>query len=188
MLRSILDSTIDGILVDNLKGSVLNSNRRFRELWNVPECLDWQSDGAVLMQHMRGQLYQSDGGARLDDAQQMLLPGVQRGMPVEAQHELLRLKDGRVIEQHTRGLRLGSEPARIWSFRDITERTHTERREQTRRHVLELLATGAPLHTILESVVKGVETDNEDLLCCVCLLYTSPSPRDRQKSRMPSSA
>ena len=24
--------------------------------------------------------------------------------------------------------------------------------------------------------------------CCACLLYTSPSPRDRQKSRMPSSA
>ena len=28
-----------------------------------------------------------------------------------------------------------------------------------------------------------------DLTCeCICLLYTSPSPRDRQKSRMPSSA
>ena len=25
-------------------------------------------------------------------------------------------------------------------------------------------------------------------LCIACLLYTSPSPRDRQKSRMPSSA
>ena len=25
-------------------------------------------------------------------------------------------------------------------------------------------------------------------MCCTCLLYTSPSPRDRQKSRMPSSA
>ena len=25
-------------------------------------------------------------------------------------------------------------------------------------------------------------------LACICLLYTSPSPRDRQKSRMPSSA
>ena len=24
--------------------------------------------------------------------------------------------------------------------------------------------------------------------CKICLLYTSPSPRDRQKSRMPSSA
>ena len=26
------------------------------------------------------------------------------------------------------------------------------------------------------------------LIGCTCLLYTSPSPRDRQKSRMPSSA
>ena len=32
-------------------------------------------------------------------------------------------------------------------------------------------------------------TKNElDSLVITCLLYTSPSPRDRQKSRMPSSA
>ena len=28
----------------------------------------------------------------------------------------------------------------------------------------------------------------KDVLTSICLLYTSPSPRDRQKSRMPSSA
>ena len=28
----------------------------------------------------------------------------------------------------------------------------------------------------------------DDAMAYVCLLYTSPSPRDRQKSRMPSSA
>ena len=28
----------------------------------------------------------------------------------------------------------------------------------------------------------------EYLLCWICLLYTSPSPRDRTRSRMPSSA
>ena len=35
-----------------------------------------------------------------------------------------------------------------------------------------------------------METDNYHLdeMRKVCLLYTSPSPRDRQKSRMPSSA
>ena len=33
-------------------------------------------------------------------------------------------------------------------------------------------------------VPKGTEIGN----CINCLLYTSPSPRDRQKSRMPSSA
>ena len=31
-------------------------------------------------------------------------------------------------------------------------------------------------------LVRGSTTN------CACLLYTSPSPRDRQKSRMPSSA
>nr|WP_315259644.1 CHASE domain-containing protein [uncultured Duganella sp.] len=161
MLRSILDSTVDGILVDNLKGAVLNSNRRFRELWNVPEHFDWQNDGAVLMGHMCAQLNHPDCGPQLD------------GAAPEEQSEVLHLKDGRVIEKHTRGLMLGSEPARIWSFRDITERTHIEQREQTRRHVLELLATGAPLQTILESVVLGVEADNEDMLCSILLLDDS---------------
>jgi diguanylate cyclase (GGDEF)-like protein len=170
VLRSILDSTIDGILVDNLKGTVLNSNRRFRELWNVPEYLDWQSDGAVLMAHMCAQLQHPDCGMSLDGPPQLTLPGVQRGTPLEEQHEVLHLRDGRVIEKHTRGLLLGSEAARLWSFRDITERTQIEQREQTRRHVLELLATGAPLQTILESVVLGVEADNEDMLCSILLL------------------
>jgi diguanylate cyclase (GGDEF)-like protein len=160
MLRSILDSTVDGILADDFKGNVLNVNRRFRELWNVPEYFDWDSDGAVLMAHLRAQLSRPDDG-QFDGRVDVDL------------HTLLRLKDGRVIEQHTRGLQLGSEPARIRSFRDITERVHEERREQTRRRVLELLATGAPLQTILESVVAGVEMDNQDLRCCVLLLDES---------------
>ena len=38
----------------------------------------------------------------------------------------------------------------------------------------------------LELVAESRRT--RDILFGVCLLYTSPSPRDRQKSRMPSSA
>ena len=34
----------------------------------------------------------------------------------------------------------------------------------------------------------GFQTAYEGARVVVCLLYTSPSPRDRQKSRMPSSA
>ena len=40
-----------------------------------------------------------------------------------------------------------------------------------------------PMYTAYESIEKMVDTNLE-----ICLLYTSPSPRDRQKSRMPSSA
>ena len=37
----------------------------------------------------------------------------------------------------------------------------------------------------IRELIKGKEIDPQKL---ICLLYTSPSPRDRQKSRMPSSA
>ena len=36
------------------------------------------------------------------------------------------------------------------------------------------------------NAIHGIDAEKE--LAGICLLYTSPSPRDRQKSRMPSSA
>ena len=50
------------------------------------------------------------------------------------------------------------------------------------------------LHNLLDMVVNArVSRDNLSSLrlirkVCNCLLYTSPSPRDRTRSRMPSSA
>ena len=40
----------------------------------------------------------------------------------------------------------------------------------------------------LELLVKLDPTLQRSIRVSICLLYTSPSPRDRQKSRMPSSA
>ena len=40
----------------------------------------------------------------------------------------------------------------------------------------------------LNNGIKAIETVDGDGKYTNCLLYTSPSPRDRQKSRMPSSA
>ena len=39
-----------------------------------------------------------------------------------------------------------------------------------------------------ERLGSGVVIDEQGHILTICLLYTSPSPRDRQKSRMPSSA
>ena len=48
-------------------------------------------------------------------------------------------------------------------------------------------------HSIVGSACPAMHSTNRNLPyasdpACICLLYTSPSPRDRQKSRMPSSA
>ena len=45
----------------------------------------------------------------------------------------------------------------------------------------------------LNTIKAAIQLENVDLLvlsdsCKDCLLYTSPSPRDRTRSRMPSSA
>ena len=44
----------------------------------------------------------------------------------------------------------------------------------------------APLRGYLEDMVARLRLGEEALV--ICLLYTSPSPRDRTRSRMPSSA
>ena len=51
----------------------------------------------------------------------------------------------------------------------------------------------SPGGLVCPSFVTGDITDHDNVINFgrahdVCLLYTSPSPRDRQKSRMPSSA
>ena len=53
---------------------------------------------------------------------------------------------------------------------DIADRKQSERREQTRNHVLELLAHGAPLATILDAIVRGVEQEQPAVLCSILLL------------------
>ena len=40
----------------------------------------------------------------------------------------------------------------------------------------------------IDVLVRGITARSDGRVPTVCLLYTSPSPRDRQKSRMPSSA
>ncbi|HEV7816795.1 MAG TPA: CHASE domain-containing protein, partial [Janthinobacterium sp.] len=165
MLRSILDSTIDGILVDGADDRILSLNRCFSELWQLPATLDWQSDSGALFAHVDSLLEQA-APPRQAHEQASFTPGTGQ----REERSVLYLKDGRVIEQVIRGLQLGNHPARLWSFRDITERSHTEQRERTRRQVLELLATGVALPAVLEAVVRGVEAGNPAMICSILLL------------------
>ena len=161
MMRSILDSTFDAILVDNGDGRILASNQRFRALWSVPDEVDLAGEDTAVVAHLLTQLVHA---GPLLYSRSLRLDGQ------EEHRELLRLKDGRFIEQLTRPVRLGQEVARLWSFRDITERKQIEQRERAHRHVLELLAHGAPLQAVLGAVVLGVESTNPGMLCAIMLL------------------
>lgn len=208
MMRSILDSTIDGILVDNGARVVLASNQRFRAMWGIPAGLDVAgsaartgtgagtladiaaaaSDERALLEHMvsqllhpapflhrhsTGEVARGQGGAHSgaqSDMQSNIQSGAQPAEQYGEQREVLRLKDGRYFEQAVSPVRLGAEHARVWSFRDVTERKQIEQRDRGHRRVLELLARGAPLGAILDAVVLGVEESNPGMLCSIMLL------------------
>jgi len=83
-----------------------------------------------------------------------------------------KTKDGTIIDVAIRStpMAYGALPARMALIQDITERKQFEQREQSRRRVMELLTDGAPLTTILEAVVHGVEQGNPAMLCSILQL------------------
>ena len=92
--------------------------------------------------------------------------------------------------------RVSHDPVRLQSLSDMT-------RPETGAELMQLLQAMSWLRTSLPrmaEVVAPLRLFLEELMAVAarrtkrvaknraCLLYTSPSPRDRQKSRMPSSA
>jgi diguanylate cyclase (GGDEF)-like protein len=175
MMESILDATQDAIFVDSGERRILAANERFRQMWAIPEAIDLAGPDQTLVEHLVNQLH---------EPAPYLYARALDYTAGQVRTELLRLKDGRFLELHLRAIELGHEVARLWSFRDITERKHVEQRERSHRHVLELLARGAPLQSILDAVVLGVEAANPGLLCSIVLL--APDGRHIRTGAAPS--
>ena len=56
------------------------------------------------------------------------------------------------------------------------------------KYILEsVTGQASSLHGMITALDNRVKTMNNDVIR-ICLLYTSPSPRDKRQSRMPSSA
>ena len=113
-LQVALDSTDEGILMVADNGKVLSTNKRFIELWRVPQTLAETGQDAPLLAHVLDQLV--DPAAFIDQVKRLY-------QSHEEARDTLRFKDGRVFARYTRALSFGSEHGRIWCFKDITEQS-----------------------------------------------------------------
>ena len=113
-LAATLESTADGILVTDLAGRISGFNRRFAQIWGLPETLLNQRQDAAIFDWM--------GRNVLDPAryQQALALVGQAGQPEVP--EAITLRSGRVLERVSQPQLCAGRPCgRVWSFRDRTE-------------------------------------------------------------------
>jgi diguanylate cyclase (GGDEF)-like protein/PAS domain S-box-containing protein len=153
-LKITIESTADGILVIHPERRVAYANRRFIEMWHLPEELAAAgNDSNDIVPYVRDQLEHPDEFIATV-AKIRRTPGEWR--------DTLRCKDGSVIEIYARAMLKDEQiVGRVVSFRDVTEQKRAEEAltAQARRDPLTgLLNRRAGLSAVEERLAYAKET------------------------------
>jgi PAS domain S-box-containing protein len=117
--HAVIESTTDGILVVGRSGKISSFNKRFQEIWRIPDEVLAQGDDDKAIEHVLGQL--KDPDAFLSKVRELY------AKPEDESFDTLEFKDGSVIERNSRPQKIKDEVVgRVWSFRDITARKRAE--------------------------------------------------------------
>ncbi|MBF0339272.1 MAG: GAF domain-containing protein [Nitrospirae bacterium] len=119
ILQSTVESTADGILVVDTKGGVTCYNRKFADMWHIPESLLAIRDDEQLLSHVLAQL--SEPERFLEEVKNLY------ATPERKSFDVLSFKNGRVFERYSQPQMIeGNVVGRVWSFRDVTRRREIE--------------------------------------------------------------
>ncbi len=170
LLEAQTEAFIDGVLVVSADGRMILTNRRFAEMWEIPdEVIESGSDEAALAS-VRDKLV--DPQEFLDRVSYLY------EHPHERSRDEIALKDGRFFERYSAPVRGddGTYQGRVWFFRDITAE---RRREASQRFLVEastVLASSLDYETTLASVARLAVPELADW-CVVDLVSDDESIR-----------
>ena len=164
MMHATLESTTDAILVTDEANYVREFNEKYTKLWEIPPHMMVSAHATELWDYVSPQLKDPAGYlARIQEIVALSPPET---------FDVLQLKDGRVFERNSAvQLIKQRNVGRVWSFRDITQRKRAEDALANEKKVLEKIASGAPLATVLDVLVRGVEAQTCDAMMCTVLIF-----------------
>ncbi len=118
-LRATLESTQEGILVVDAAGKIVSYNKRFQDLWKIPDALLLSASDHEAIKFVRDQVSAPDEFvARIEKL---------CGSDEIEFNDLINLNDGRIIERYSEPQRLHNKMVgRVWTFRDVTARHRAE--------------------------------------------------------------
>jgi PAS domain S-box-containing protein len=127
-LRATLEATSNGVMVLDWNGQIGSMNRRFGQMWGVPEGLLNRQDDAQIVAHLVGSVQESAlMHARLTAVAD---PG--------ATEDVVHHHDGRIFEFSARPQYMDEQiVGRVFSVQDITQRTHDAEALRASRDELE---------------------------------------------------
>src|SRR5215467_13123174 len=164
MMHATLESTTDAILVTDEANYVREFNEKYVKFWGIPPHMMISAHASELWNYISSQLKDPAGYlARVHDIIASAAPET---------FDVLQLKDGRVFERNS-AIQLIKQRhvGRVWSFRDITQRKRAQDALANEKRVLEEIASGAPLATVLDVLVRGVEAQSCDGMMCTVLIF-----------------
>jgi PAS domain S-box-containing protein len=119
VIKATLESTVDGILVVDTDGKIVQYNRKFAEMWHIPDEVLRMNDDNAAISYVLNQLKDPEGF--VSKVRQLYSDR-------EAiTHDLIEFSDGRIFDRYSQPQKIaGRTVGRVWSFRDITERKKAE--------------------------------------------------------------
>jgi len=168
LLEAQSEASDVGIVVISFEGEIVSANRRFGELWGIPqEVLDTRSNEAAI-EVMKGRVADAEGFIeRTRD--------LWDHMDMEARDEIV-LKDGRVIERYTTALKdeTGAIYGRIGYFRDVTEDRKREEGQRFLAQATKGLVTSLDYQATLSRIARMAVPELADW-CAVDVLEPNGS-------------
>jgi PAS domain S-box-containing protein len=164
MMHATLESTTDAILVTDDGNYVREFNEKYVNFWGIPPHMMISAHASELWNYVSPQL--KDPAGYLARVHEIIASATLETFDV------LHLKDGRVFERNS-AIQLIKQRnvGRVWSFRDITRRKRAQDALANEKRVLEKIASGAPLATVLDVLVRGVEVQSCDGMICTVLVF-----------------